>query len=62
VLSTASDTTASDGTATTSITSVSPGDATIIAAAGYKDATTSVRFGGETIYLPLIQKDFTPAP
>jgi parallel beta-helix repeat protein len=61
-LSSASDTTASDGTATTSITSNSPGNATIIAAAGYKDATTTVRFGDQSVYLPLIQKSFTPAP
>jgi hypothetical protein len=61
-LSSPSDTTASDGTATTSITSSSPGQATIIANAGYKADTTFVTFGGQNIYLPLIQKNFTPAP
>jgi hypothetical protein len=57
-LSSASDTTAADGTASTSITSASPGKATIIASAGYKDATTTVRFGGQAIFLPIIQKVF----
>jgi hypothetical protein len=61
-LSSLSDATGPDGTATTSITSASPGQATITAEAGYKDDQAIVNFGGQTIYLPLIRKNFSPAP
>jgi hypothetical protein len=60
-LSSNSDTTGADGTATTSITSLNPGMATIEAKAGWKDpAEVIVNFGGQNIYLPLIQKNYTP--